>query len=106
MTKFWPGILALVAVALFGLLNLDRLPAEVATHWNLQGEADGWSGRLTAVLLLPGAGLVLAAIVLFCMGWGFWVFRAIGHLFNVICAMPGLEVNVQGPQQVVKVTVF
>lgn len=65
MTKFWPGILALVAVALFGLLNLDRLPAEVATHWNLQGEADGWSGRLTAVLLLPGFGLVLAGLLVF-----------------------------------------
>jgi uncharacterized membrane protein len=65
VSRLWPGIAALVAVAIFGLINLDRLPAEMATHWNLRGEPDGWSAPLTAVLLLPGLGLVLAGLLAF-----------------------------------------
>lgn len=62
MKRMWPGVLALVAAAIFGLVNLERLPAEIATHWNLRGEPDGWSSRLTAVLLLPALGLLMAGL--------------------------------------------
>ena len=30
-----------------------RLPPQVATHWNLRGQPDGYSAKLWAVLLLP-----------------------------------------------------
>jgi len=59
-----------------------------------------------AFLIILSPLILLAAVVLWCMGWAIWLFREIGYLFNVICAMPGLEVNVQGPEQIVKVTIF
>ena len=39
----------LVGAAVYG-----RLPETMATHWNFQGEADGWSSRPVAVFALPG----------------------------------------------------
>ena len=37
-----------------GAILYKDLPETMATHWNLQGEADGWSGRVFAVFGLPG----------------------------------------------------
>ena len=37
-----------------GAVLYKDLPETMATHWNLQGEADGWSGRAFAVFGLPG----------------------------------------------------
>ena len=36
-----------------GLLLYDRLPERIATHFNMDGEADSWSGRGFAVFGLP-----------------------------------------------------
>ena len=36
-----------------GLLLWDRLPQRLATHWGLDGTADGWSGKAFAVFALP-----------------------------------------------------
>lgn len=63
MTRLWPGIVALLAALAFGLAQRGALPAEVATHWNIHGEADGWSSPLVAVVLLPAIGLLLAAFL-------------------------------------------
>lgn len=63
MLRLWPGVLAVAAAAVFGALNFERLPEQVATHWNLAGEADGWSRRTTAVWLLPGIAMVLAVVL-------------------------------------------
>jgi hypothetical protein len=59
-----------------------------------------------AFLIILSPFILIAAIVLGCMGWGFWVFRALGSAFGVVCAMRGLEVNVRSPQQIVKVSVI
>ena len=66
MRRLIPGLAALAAALAFGLWAHDRLPPEVTTHWGLSGEPDGWSGRTSAVLLLPaiGAGLALMLSVL------------------------------------------
>ena len=37
-----------------GALLYSRLPETMATHWNMSGEADGWSSRAFAVFGLPG----------------------------------------------------
>ena len=37
-----------------GALVYSRLPETMATHWNMSGEADGWSSRAFAVFGLPG----------------------------------------------------
>lgn len=45
-----------------GALLYERLPETVATHWNMNGEPDGWSSRAFAVFGLPG---ILLAVNLF-----------------------------------------
>ena len=39
---------------LIGALVYDRLPERMVTHWGLNGEPNGWSGRAVAVFALPG----------------------------------------------------
>lgn len=63
MRKVIPGLVVLVASLAFGLWAWERLPAEVATHWSLSGEPDGWSSRTTGVLLTPAIGLGLALLL-------------------------------------------
>lgn len=38
---------------LFGLAVWNRLPAQMATHWGMDGAADGWSSRASAVFTMP-----------------------------------------------------
>ena len=37
-----------------GLLLWNRLPEQVPSHWNINGEIDAWSSRAFAVFFLPG----------------------------------------------------
>ena len=36
---------------------------QVATHWNLQGQADGWSSKTVALLAAPGVMLLLTGLL-------------------------------------------
>lgn len=63
MRKLWPGLLAIALVTVYGLLNLSRLPAELATHWGFDGEVNGTMPKLLAILFAPGLGLVLAGLL-------------------------------------------
>lgn len=38
---------------LFGVMVWDQLPERIATHWGVDGNPDGWSGRAFAVFGLP-----------------------------------------------------
>lgn len=38
---------------LFGVIIWNRLPEQVATHWGMDGSADGWTDRCFAVLGIP-----------------------------------------------------
>ena len=52
----WTLILSSVVIllpVLAGLLLWNQLPARMATHWGLDGTADGWSGRPFAVFGMP-----------------------------------------------------
>ena len=51
---------------LFGFIVWNRLPALMVTHWGVSGEADAYSGRFFAVVLIP---LVLAGFQLL----GLWL---------------------------------
>ncbi len=53
-----------LSTALPGLLLWDRLPDTIATHFGLDGTPDGWSSKLTAVILLP---LIMTGLQLFCV---------------------------------------
>ncbi|MBO4880522.1 MAG: SdpI family protein [Firmicutes bacterium] len=46
-----------------GVILYDRLPDQIATHFGLNGEADGWSSRAAAVFMLPA---VMAGVTLLC----------------------------------------
>jgi uncharacterized membrane protein len=62
MRKLIPGLLGLGVAAGFSVWAYPQLPAQVATHFDLQGEPNGWSSRLVASLLVPVLGLALAAV--------------------------------------------
>jgi len=51
--KHWyPLALALVGIAI-SLAVLDRLPAQMATHWDLEGTPNGWMPRSIGAFVLP-----------------------------------------------------
>lgn len=55
---------ALVAVAwVFSLAVYERLPAQVPTHWGLDGEVDGWSPRALGAFLLPAVGTLTVLLL-------------------------------------------
>jgi uncharacterized membrane protein len=58
-----PGLLALAAALGFGLWALPSLPDQVASHWGLSGEPDGWSSKGTLVYLLPLFGVGIALLL-------------------------------------------
>lgn len=53
MTKRWVGLVVIAAMLVFTLAVYGSLPDRIATHWNMRGEADGWSSRFWGALLLP-----------------------------------------------------
>ncbi|MFZ2456747.1 MAG: SdpI family protein [Candidatus Altiarchaeia archaeon] len=52
--------LVLVSIA-SGILLYPKMPERIASHWNVQGEADGYGSKASGVFLLPA----LSAILLF-----------------------------------------
>ena len=63
MRKQIPGLLVLAAATAFSLWAYPRLPAEVATHFDINGVADDWSSRLFAAAMVPVVlGLMLVVI--------------------------------------------
>jgi uncharacterized membrane protein len=60
MNRMDKASLTLIAASLAGgLAAYSHLPAQVATHWNLQGEVNGYQPRLVAALFAPLLGLVI-----------------------------------------------
>lgn len=58
----WVSFSVLIIITIMGLLVMPMLPASVPSHWNAQGEVDGYSGQWSAVFLLPG--IMLATLLL------------------------------------------
>ena len=52
------SLIILLPIAV-GLILWDQLPAQMPIHWGVDGNADGWAGRLTAVLALPIINLII-----------------------------------------------
>ena len=60
MRKVLPGLLALAAALVFTIWAYPQLPERIVTHWDLQGQANGWSSRsVGATFGLGVAGLML-----------------------------------------------
>ncbi|RKJ40460.1 DUF1648 domain-containing protein [Acutalibacter sp. 1XD8-33] len=62
--KFLISSAVILLPILAGLFLWQKLPEEVATHFNFRGEADGWSSRTFGVFGLP---LILLGAHLFCI---------------------------------------
>ena len=52
------GVVALAAA----IWAYPQLPPRVATHWNIHGEADGYSGRFVGAFVMPLAILAIAGL--------------------------------------------
>jgi len=48
---------------LAGFVLWNKLPEKMPTHWNFEGEIDGWSGKTFAVVFIP---LIMLAFHLIC----------------------------------------
>jgi len=63
MRSRWFGYIAVALSAALSVWVYPRLPPQVATHWDLRGEPDGFSPRLLAVALLPVVMLALRGVL-------------------------------------------
>lgn len=57
-----PGLI--LAMLVFGFAVYGRLPDQLPSHWNINGEVDGTMSRLGALLFLPGLSLVVWLVLL------------------------------------------
>jgi len=62
MRSRWFGLVVAALAAAVSVWVYSRLPAMVATHWNLQGVPDGYSPRFWAAAIMPLATLGLTGL--------------------------------------------
>ena len=62
MTRRWLGPVLLVLMLVVAIWAYPRLPERIPTHWNLQGEVDGWSARWM-VFFPPAMGLLMLVLM-------------------------------------------
>ena len=95
---------------LIGLILWSKLPDSMATHWDVNGQANGWSGKASTVFFLPCILMIihLFAVVLTLndpkktnihkkpMTLTFWIVPVISILMNGIIYLNafGIEVNI------------
>jgi len=58
------GCLLLLGGSLYSAMLFPSLPAQVPTHWGLDGEVDGWMGREWGAFFGPGFNLLLLVVLL------------------------------------------
>ncbi len=49
----WIPLLIVVAAFVASAIVYPRLPATIPTHWNIDGQPDGWSSRAFGALIFP-----------------------------------------------------
>ena len=64
----WLPVLLVIASFLIGAYFYRHFPAQVATHWNLRGQVNGYSSPFTAAFMLP---LLMTVIYLLFLGLPF-----------------------------------
>jgi uncharacterized membrane protein len=62
MRSRWFGLVIAALALAVSLWAYPQLPPTVATHWNVRGEADGFSSRLVAVSIMPLVILVMTGL--------------------------------------------
>lgn len=51
--KFIISSIIILLPMLFGIIVSDKLPNKIATHWNFNGEVDGWSSKNFVIFFIP-----------------------------------------------------
>ncbi len=59
-----PSIITLLPI-LFGVYVWDKLPEQIATHWGINGQPDGYSSKAFAVFFIPLFMFLLYWLLLF-----------------------------------------
>ena len=62
MTRRWLGPVLLVLMLVVAIWAYPRLPERIPTHWNLEGEVDGWSARWM-VFFPPVMGMLMLVLM-------------------------------------------
>ena len=57
MTHRWMGLLVVVGMAIYSVLVLPALPAEIPIHWNLSGEPDSTMAKALGAFLMVFVGI-------------------------------------------------
>lgn len=63
MRNRWIGFIVAAVTLGAAIWAYPQLPARVATHWNLHGEPDGYSGRFVGAFVFPLVILGVALVV-------------------------------------------
>jgi uncharacterized membrane protein len=66
LTKFNAAVVAILLVFfVLALVFYPRMPDIMASHWNVQGEADGYMSRFWALFLMPFVSTGIALLMVF-----------------------------------------
>jgi len=63
--KEWYNIILLLLPFLVIPFIWDQLPAQIPTHWNMQGEVNGYSGKTFGLLFAPSLSILIYFLVLY-----------------------------------------
>ena len=89
--------IATLSPIIFGIIAWDILPEKIATHWGIDGQANGWSSPLFAVLFLPIFLFFLNLLCLFITSKDKKNRNQNPKAMNVIfCIMPVLSLYTNG----------
>ena len=76
MTRKWFGLLIVAGMAVYSLLVLPALPAEIPIHWNLAGEPDSTMPKAIGAFL---SALVFVAMTMIPIAYSYLIWRDPGE---------------------------
>lgn len=60
-------IASILLVVIFNILFYHKMPAELPTHWNFQGQADDYSSKFHAMVVIQGFLVLMNAFLCFML---------------------------------------
>lgn len=60
-------IASILILIIFNILFYDKMPAELPTHWNFQGQADDYSSKFHAMVVIQGFLVLMNAFLCFML---------------------------------------
>ena len=60
-------VASILLVVIFNLLFYDKMPAKLPTHWNFQGQADDYSSKFHAMVVIQGFLVLMNAFLCFML---------------------------------------